>query len=317
MGFLDNSGDIILDAVLTDLGRLRLAEAKGDSFKIVKFALGDDEINYRLYDKSATTALQDLSIIQTPVLESFTNNSSNMKSGLLTLDRDDHLYLPVLRLNTNFPGADVAQFTGGDNVHLIAVDANTQGTDGATPDLSSVGSGSPRSGVLFGQQPTDGGMIVVDQGIDNSDYTTPLINDDLLETQYIIQMDGRFGAIVDENNNAIQSESVGGTQTIDDDNIKYYTVSRDSGNANTLVSDINSLSSPILGSTGTRVKFKIATSNNLRQSDVLFTRLGFTKQILALDGTINTCKVIDTIIRVTAITFGASIDIPVRFVKHD
>ncbi len=38
MGFLDNSGDIILDAVLTDTGRMRLAKGDG-SFKIVKFAL--------------------------------------------------------------------------------------------------------------------------------------------------------------------------------------------------------------------------------------------------------------------------------------
>jgi hypothetical protein len=47
MGFLDNSGDIILDAVLTDLGRKRLAEGNG-RFSISKFALGDDEIDYGL-----------------------------------------------------------------------------------------------------------------------------------------------------------------------------------------------------------------------------------------------------------------------------
>ena len=45
MGFLDNSGDIILDAVLTDVGRKRMAEGE---FKIAKFALGDDEIDYSL-----------------------------------------------------------------------------------------------------------------------------------------------------------------------------------------------------------------------------------------------------------------------------
>ena len=43
MAFLDNSGDIILDAVLTDTGRLRLAQGDG-SFKIAKFAIADDEI---------------------------------------------------------------------------------------------------------------------------------------------------------------------------------------------------------------------------------------------------------------------------------
>ena len=49
MAFLDNSGDIILDAVLTELGRKRLAD--GD-FQILKFGLGDDEINYGTYDLS-------------------------------------------------------------------------------------------------------------------------------------------------------------------------------------------------------------------------------------------------------------------------
>ena len=51
MAFLDNSGDIILDAVLTDEGRRRLAMGDG-SFRITKFALGDDEIDYSLYDKT-------------------------------------------------------------------------------------------------------------------------------------------------------------------------------------------------------------------------------------------------------------------------
>ena len=38
MAFLDNSGDIILDAVLTDTGRFRLAKGDG-SFRISKFAI--------------------------------------------------------------------------------------------------------------------------------------------------------------------------------------------------------------------------------------------------------------------------------------
>jgi len=49
MGFLDNSGDIILDAVLTDVGRKRMAQG---NFKITKFAIGDDEIDYGLYNKA-------------------------------------------------------------------------------------------------------------------------------------------------------------------------------------------------------------------------------------------------------------------------
>ena len=92
MGFLDNSGDIILDAVLTDTGRYRLAKGDG-SFKITKFALGDDEINYGNYNSShaSGSAYYDLEILQTPVMESFTDNGAMMKSKLLSIGRDNLL----------------------------------------------------------------------------------------------------------------------------------------------------------------------------------------------------------------------------------
>ena len=97
MGFLDNSGDIILDAVLTDTGRYRLAKGDG-SFKISKFALCDDEIDYSLYNKDHAngSAYYDLEILQSPVMEAFTNNGSMMKSKLLSISRTNLLYLPIL-----------------------------------------------------------------------------------------------------------------------------------------------------------------------------------------------------------------------------
>ena len=52
MGFLDHStNNIILDAVLTDTGRKFLSRNDG-SFSITKFALGDDEVDYSLIEKS-------------------------------------------------------------------------------------------------------------------------------------------------------------------------------------------------------------------------------------------------------------------------
>ena len=100
MAFLDNSGDIILDAVLTDEGRRRLARADG-SFKITKFALGDDEIDYSSFqiNHASGTAYQDLEILQTPILEAFTNNSTQLKSRLLTYLDNSKFYLPVIALN--------------------------------------------------------------------------------------------------------------------------------------------------------------------------------------------------------------------------
>ena len=51
MGFLDHStNNIIVDAVLTDIGRQQLAANDG-SFRISQFALGDDEIDYGLIKK--------------------------------------------------------------------------------------------------------------------------------------------------------------------------------------------------------------------------------------------------------------------------
>ena len=73
MGFLDNSGDIILDVVLTDHGRMLLAKGDG-SFQITKFALSDEEVDYSLYDKNhaSGSAYYDLEIMQTPIFEATT-----------------------------------------------------------------------------------------------------------------------------------------------------------------------------------------------------------------------------------------------------
>ena len=94
MAFLDNSGDIILDAVLTDTGRFRLAKGDG-TFKVAKFAFGDDEIDYSLYNKnhSSGSAYYDLEILQTPVFEAFTQINAGINYGLLPNESTDLLYL--------------------------------------------------------------------------------------------------------------------------------------------------------------------------------------------------------------------------------
>ena len=83
MAFLDNSGDIILDAVLTEIGRKRMANG---NFTIVKFGLGDDEINYGKYNKNhaSGSAYYDLEILQTPVFEANTGYNSGINYGLLS-----------------------------------------------------------------------------------------------------------------------------------------------------------------------------------------------------------------------------------------
>ena len=83
MAFLDNSGDIILDAVLTDTGRFRLAKGDG-SFKITKFALGDDEIDYSLITKYGVVVGKEKIEKNTPIFEASTNKDFGVKSYLRT-----------------------------------------------------------------------------------------------------------------------------------------------------------------------------------------------------------------------------------------
>ena len=104
MAFLDNSGDIILDAVLTDVGRRKMANG---NFRISKFALGDDEINYGQYDidHPSGSAYSDLEILQTPIFEAVTAQNSAINYGLLSMTRTDILYMPTINVNYNFASA--------------------------------------------------------------------------------------------------------------------------------------------------------------------------------------------------------------------
>lgn len=103
-GFLNNSGDIILDAVLTDAGRRRMADG---SFNITKFALGDDEIDYRLYNKThpSGSAYYDLEIMQTPVFEAVVSQNAAINYGLLSITNTNLLYIPSFIINEAFPKA--------------------------------------------------------------------------------------------------------------------------------------------------------------------------------------------------------------------
>jgi hypothetical protein len=94
MAFQDNSGTIILDAVLTDIGRKRMAQG---NFKVRKFLLGDDEIDYGLYD--STSGGTQTNIENTPIMEAFANEHADINYGLLNFPSDDIVYIPSLRKN--------------------------------------------------------------------------------------------------------------------------------------------------------------------------------------------------------------------------
>jgi len=82
MAFLDSSTAVI-DAILTRKGRELLAQNDG-SFQITKFAFGDDEINYQLYDATKSTD-QDADILNLPILEPISNENVALLYRLITL----------------------------------------------------------------------------------------------------------------------------------------------------------------------------------------------------------------------------------------
>jgi len=95
MGYLDNS-IVTVDAILTKKGRELLARGDG-SFRITQFALGDDEIDYTLYNPSHPlgSAYYGEAIENLPLLEAFPDETQIMKYKLTTLPRGT-AKLPIL-----------------------------------------------------------------------------------------------------------------------------------------------------------------------------------------------------------------------------
>ena len=312
MAFQDNGGDIILDVCLTDEGRRRLAKGDG-SFRITKFALADDEINYELYDYDASTANKDLAILQTPVLEAFTDNAASCKSKLMTLSKQNLLYLPILRLNTVAAnGGSSVYATAGNFVVAVNDDTEDGSFRNATTSIGFDSEGSAILGVLWGQNPdAGGGFIKVDAGVDSTDVTT--IDPSLVETQFQIEIDNRLGTIVDPKGRTFLSYV-----SLDDDDIATYIISKNSDPKFVTTPSQKhqtATSSPINGPLASTLEFKIASSTALRNSNYLFNKIGSTSALLNAAGASPEIPTIDSIVRVSGLTTGYAIDIPVRFAK--
>jgi hypothetical protein len=97
MGILDNStNNIILDAVLTDKGREVIA--KNEGFTIVKFALGDDEVDYTNIVKYGRAVGAERIEKITPIFEAITNGNQAQKYRLISISNPNLTRLPSLSL---------------------------------------------------------------------------------------------------------------------------------------------------------------------------------------------------------------------------
>jgi len=359
MAFLDNSGDIILDAVLTDTGRKLLARGDG-SFQITTFAFGDDEVNYELFDAThaSGSAYFDLNILQTPILEAFTNNTSSMKSKLITLSNNNLRYLPMIQLNQygarlNAVGSGstgvTADLLGGTynagQTYVALADKNTlkafegtatAGTEQTIADGTFAGgsvlttyTGTTAGGSLGAYAGPGNNPFCFDQGIvSTGEGTAELpVGNSLYETQYLLEVDNRFFTALTPDGKVIAPRSF-----VDDDNVASYLFAiqdalqdiDESGEARrkyfTNIGRNGETGAPedtpILGRTGSRFLFRLKVTEEIERStaadNYLFTTFGDDKPNL-YGG--ESFKVINTNIRVTGMTTGYRVSVPVQIVK--
>ena len=104
MGYLDNTS-ITVDAILTKKGRQKLAS--GQSLSISKFALGDDEIDYTLYEPAHPkgSAYYDSAIKAIPIMEASPDETQVLRYKLVTLPKGT-TQIPVVALGISAIGVN-------------------------------------------------------------------------------------------------------------------------------------------------------------------------------------------------------------------
>jgi hypothetical protein len=99
MGCLDHStNNIIVDAVLTDIGREFLSR-NDNYFNIVQFALGDDEIDYSIIQKYGRTVGKEKIEKNTPVFEAFSKASLGLKYKASSVADPFITHFPVVTIS--------------------------------------------------------------------------------------------------------------------------------------------------------------------------------------------------------------------------
>jgi len=242
----------------------------------------------------------------------------------MTYTTNNLLYLPVIELNEIADINRTSRHALG--TFMVAVDMATEGTLNQTPanaNLSIDNTNTERTGFLFGATPDKGGRIRIDAGIDNDarppDSATSL-EAELRETGYLIEIDHRLGRLARLDGSPLTHSFV------DDDNIAMYRLTKAMiQTANDPVQDnpVTSTSADtqvISGLRSTMCQFKIISTQELQQSNFYFTKFGSTtkmdnKTVAAASQPSPNARIIDTLVKVTGMQTGYTLEIPVRFVK--
>lgn len=331
MAFLDNSGDIILDAVLTELGRKKLAQGNGN-FKITKFSLADDEIDYRLFNIAdpSGSAYYDLNINLTPVLEPNTNSNSGLQYKLRTYANPNLLYLPVLKLNQSENIDSITKSKLNPTLNAFAVLVNdtaisTYGT-GLTSDQGIIDGRrniATSTGAAAGGTRAVSRNIRVSQGLDSAAGDVQRELADLEENSFDIYCNRLFLDVIDSNGNFSVSPIVSSTAFNRNQAYNLFTVNATNNpdffktvnvfnNGLTTASPATSINATFISQVGKDLSFSLRISDFLASNPAYyFNTYGSTRS--STIGSLNaaTALHIYTTVRIMGVNIGHTIDIPV------
>ena len=165
MGYLNNTS-ITVDAILTKKGRQKLAS--GQSLNISKFALGDDEIDYTLYEPAHPkgSAYYDSAIISIPILEASPDETQVLKYKLVTLPKGT-TQIPIVSLG----------------ISSIGVYQN-EGQVAMSPTTSPAGNGAAGYTVVLADQRA--GTLAVTQGATASGTVPVFLGEEITTTAQVL-----------------------------------------------------------------------------------------------------------------------------------
>ena len=199
MAYLNND-EITVDAILTKKGREKLASGQG--LNITKFALGDDEIDYTLYEPAHPkgSAYYDAAIRAIPVTEASPDETQVLKYKLVTLPKGT---TKIPKVEFGVPSISVNQRSG--QVSL-------------TPTTSPSGNGQAGYTIVLANK--NAGSIV-GSGIAAGTGTIPVFLGDEITTTAAVERGLTFSFIPNPNTTqtikttiTVYGNETGGSQTI-------------------------------------------------------------------------------------------------------
>lgn len=335
MAFLDNSGDIILDAVLTDTGRRKMAS--GD-FRIKSFALGDDEIDYSLYNKNhpSGSAYYDLEILQTPIFEATTQTHAGINYGLMQTTATDLLYLPTFHVNALSQQRDRGAVTGSNGVYYVTDTSN----DITSATISNILTERTAGEIEYMQGTTAAtNYVLMESGLatgwdavpvgSEANRTSYLVANNLVESGVYVFYDNRFFDGVMGLGPLAKFSAMGSTTNIDLGGLHP-------GSTMTISTGLNNYSTMAVGAIANKV-YRSASPNSEQTWSVIsgpranafvispiiksgldaeYARYGTLNHTIVASGVSHTTRYIDTTIYVQGVLTPGTLQIPIRIIRR-